>query len=254
MQKTALITAGARGIGRAIANQFDAQGYKVCIADIDHDALNRCPAKWHKFLLDVSDESAVDNLFCNLMQDWNHIDVLCANAGIPGPTAPIEEIELADWRKCLSTNLDGAFLFTKYVTPIMKQQQNGVCILISSTAGLYGFMHRAPYVASKWAIIGLMKTLAIELGPYNIRANAICPGGVVGDRLDLVIAREADAKGVSPVEIQDAYLAGTSLGKRITADDVANMAIFLASDNAHLVSGQIIAIDGNTEHPEPKFL
>ena len=242
------------GIGHAIANKFDKHGYEVCVADIDQDALNRCPNNWHKFHVDVSDESAVRELFNNLMQDWTHIDVLCANAGIPGPTAPIEAIEMDDWRKCLAVNLDGTFLFAKYTTPIMKQQQSGLCILISSTAGLYGFMNRAPYVASKWAVIGLMKTLAIELGPYNVRANAICPGSVAGDRLDLVIDREANAKGVTPATIRNAYIAGTSLRKPITSDDVANMAKFLASDDAHLISGQIIAIDGNTEHPEPKFL
>ena len=153
----------------------------------------------------------------------------------------------------MSVNLEGTFLFAKYAIPVMKGQRKGSVILTSSTAGLYGFMHRAPYVSSKWGVIGLMKTLAIELGPFNIRANAICPGGVDGDRLDRVIEREAAAKGVSAKEIREAYTTGTSMRSLVTADDIANMAVFLASDAAKLVSGQVIAVDGNTEHPEPKF-
>ena len=135
----------------------------------------------------------------------------------------------------------------------MKSQKSGVIILTSSTAGLYGFMHRAPYVSAKWGVIGLMKTLAIELGPFNIRANAICPGGVEGPRLDGVIEREAVAKGVRTEEIREAYAAGTSMRSLVSPTDVANMAVFLASDAARLISGQAIAVDGHTEHPEPKF-
>ena len=114
-------------------------------------------------------------------------------------------------------------------------------------------MHRAPYVSAKWGVIGLMKTLAIELGPFNIRANAICPGGVEGARLDRVVEREAEAKGVNVTKIRAAYTAGTSMRSLVSPADIANMAVFLASDGARLVSGQVIAVDGHTEHPEPKF-
>ena len=185
--------------------------------------------------------------------DWGELSVLCANAGIAGPTAPGEETSLTEWRRCVSVNLEGAFLFAKYAAPVMKSQKSGVIILTSSTAGLYGFMHRAPYVSAKWGVIGLMKTLAIELGPFNIRANAICPGGVEGDRLDRVIEREAAAKGVHVEEVREAYAAGTSMRRLVSPTDIANMAVFPASDAAQLVSGQAIAVDGHTEHPEPKF-
>ena len=114
-------------------------------------------------------------------------------------------------------------------------------------------MHRGPYVSAKWGVIGLMKTLAIELGPFNIRANAICPGSVEGPRLDGVIEREAVAKGVHAEEIREAYAAGTSMRRLVSPADIANMAVFLASDAARLISGQAIAVDGHTEHPEPKF-
>ena len=197
MEQKVLITAGATGIGRAMADSFSSQGSEVWVADVDEVALDTCPKEWRRDQLDVTDEKAISKLFSQLHAEWGELNVLCANAGIAGPTAPVEETSLAEWRRCVSVNLEGAFLFAKYAAPVMKSQKSGVIILTSSTAGLYGFMHRAPYVSAKWGVIGLMKTLAIELGPFNIRANAICPGGgVEGDRLDRVIEREAAAKGV----------------------------------------------------------
>jgi NAD(P)-dependent dehydrogenase (short-subunit alcohol dehydrogenase family) len=248
-----LITGGATGIGRAMADSFSSQGSEIWVADVDQGALDACPKEWRRDQLDVTDEKAVSNLFSRLHADWGKLNVLCANAGIAGPAAPVEETSLAEWRRCVSVNLEGAFLFSKYASPLMKDQKSGVIILTSSTAGLYGFMHRAPYVSAKWGVIGLMKTLAIELGPFNIRANAICPGCVEGPRLDGVIEREAVAKGVHAEEIREAYAAGTSMGCLVSPVDIANMAVFLASDGARLVSGQAIAVDGHTEHPEPRF-
>ena len=253
MEQKVLITAGATGIGRTMADSFSSQGSEVWVADVDEVALDTCPKEWRRDQLDVTDEKAISKLFSQLHDEWGELNVLCANAGIAGPTASVEETSLADWRRCVSVNLEGAFLFAKYAAPVMKSQKSGVIILTSSTAGLYGFMHRAPYVSAKWGVIGLMKTLAIELGPFNIRANAICPGGVEGDRLDRVIEREAAAKGVPAEEIREAYAAGTSMRHLVSATDIANMAVFLASDSAQLVSGQAIAVDGHTEHPEPKF-
>jgi NAD(P)-dependent dehydrogenase (short-subunit alcohol dehydrogenase family) len=250
--KNVLITAGASGIGRAMATAFEAGGYKIWIADQDPKALATCPSHWHRTELDVTDEPAVKSLFAQLETDWGQLHTLCANAGIAGPTALVEDIELADWRRCVSVNLEGAFLFAKHAAPLMKRQRSGVMILTSSTAGQYGFPNRAPYAAAKWAIQGLMKTLAMELGPFGIRANSICPGSVEGPRIDGVFEREAKAKGTTPQVIRDGYAAGTSMRSLVTAADVANMAVFLASDQARLVSGQIIAVDGHTENPDPK--
>jgi NAD(P)-dependent dehydrogenase (short-subunit alcohol dehydrogenase family) len=248
-----LITAGATGIGRAMADSFSSDGAEVWVADVDDVALDTCPKEWRRDQLDVTDEKAISKLFARLHTDWGEVNVLCANAGTAGPTAPVEDTSLAEWRRCVSVNLEGAFLFAKYAAPLMKNQKSGVIVLTSSTAGLYGFMHRAPYVSAKWGVIGLMKTLAIELGPFNIRANAICPGGVEGPRLDGVIEREALTKGARAEEIRKAYAAGTSMRRLVSPIDIANMAVFLASDAARLISGQAIAVDGHTEHPEPKF-
>ncbi len=249
--KRVLITAGGSGIGRAMANAYDAAGFDVWITDVDPDTLADTPDHWHSHLIDAADEPAVAALF-ELIKSAGGLDVLCANAGIAGPTALIEDVALSDWQRCVSVNLEGAFLATKYATPIFKKNKSGAIIYTSSTAGIYGYPNRAPYAAAKWAIIGLMKTTAMELGPFGIRANAICPGAVEGDRMEGVLEREAAAKGMTRDQVYAGYAAGTSMRSFVQPDDIADMALFLGSDGARMVSGQVIAVDGHTENPDPK--
>ena len=182
----------------------------------------------------------------------DRLDVLCANAGVAGPTALVEDVALADWRACVSVNLEGAFLAAKYAAPLMKAARAGSIVVTSSTAGLYGYPNRALYAAAKWAMIGLMKTLAMELGPFGVRANAICPGAVEGPRMEGVLEREAQAKGMTRDQVYQGYAAGTSMRSFVRASDIADMAVFLASDQARMVSGQVMAVDGHTENPDPK--
>ncbi len=247
-----LVTAGASGIGRAMAEGFAAKGARVWVADMDPAALAGIPDDWHGSKVDVTDEAAVADLFAEIAQEWGGLDALCANAGIAGPTALIEDIALDDWRTCVSVNLEGAFLAAKYAAPMMKAQKSGVILLTSSTAGLYGYPARAPYAAAKWAIIGLGKTLAMELGSFGVRANVICPGSVEGPRMEGVLEREAIAKGMTRDQVYDGYASGTSMGKFVEARDIADMAVFLASPAARLVSGQVISVDGHTVNPDPK--
>jgi len=244
-----LITGGASGVGRAMGEAFAREGREVWVTDIDPKALKDIPKTWSGRCVDAVDEAGMRALF----GEMGSVDVLCANAGIAGPTAPVEKIELADWRACVSINLEGAFLAAKHAAPLMKAARHGAMILTSSTAGQHGYPNRAPYAAAKWAVIGLMKTLAMELGPFGIRANAICPGAVEGPRMDGVLAREAAAKGMSRDAVYSGYASGTSMRSFIEARDVAEMAVFLASDAARLVSGQVIAVDGHTENPDPKI-
>ena len=247
-----LITAGASGIGRAMGEAFDAAGFDVWVTDVDKQALAGCPERWRTTQVDASDEDAMAALFEDLAARWGGLDVLCANAGIAGPTARVEDIALEDWRRCVSVNLEGAFLAAKYTAPMMKEAKAGSIVVTSSTAGLYGYPNRAPYAAAKWAVIGLMKTLAMELGPFGIRANAICPGSVEGPRMEGVLEREAAAKGMTRDQVYDGYASGTALGRFVEASDIANMAVFLGSDAARLVSGQVIGVDGFTINPDPK--
>ena len=243
-----VITAGASGIGRAMAEAFHDAGHDVWVIDLE-DAGD---VPWRARVADVTDEARMAAIWADIETDWGGVDVLCANAGIAGPTALVEDIQLADWQRCVSVNLEGAFLAAKYASPLMKGQGAGAIILTSSTAGIYGYPNRAPYAAAKWGIIGLMKTLAMELGPFGIRANAICPGAVEGPRMEGVLEREAAAKGMTRDEVYAGYASGTSMRTFVHAEDVAQMALFLGSDAARRVSGQVIAVDGHTENPDPK--
>jgi NAD(P)-dependent dehydrogenase (short-subunit alcohol dehydrogenase family) len=252
MAQRVLITAGASGIGLAMARAFAAGGARVWVADVDAVALAALPEGIRGARVDASDEAAMDGLFAAIAAEWGGLDVLCANAGIKGPTVTVAEMPMAEWRECLSVNLDGAMLAARGAARLMVPQRSGVMLFTSSTSGLYGTPFRAPYSAAKCAVIGLMKTVAMELGPQGIRANAICPGSVNGPRIDRVIAAEAEAKGMSPDAVRQGYAAGTALGCLSDAEDVAAMAVFLASPAARMVSGQAIAVDGFTINPDPQ--
>ena len=247
-----LITAGGSGIGRAMAEAFAATGASVWITDISQDALDDCPREWQRDCVDVADPAAMAALFGRVRAQWGGLDTLCANAGTSGATALVEDQDFADFQRCLAVNLGGAVLAVQGALPLMKAARRGCVIFTGSTAGLFGCPYRAPYVAAKWAINGLMKTVAMEAGPYGIRANVIAPGCVEGPRIDGVIDREAAAKGTTPDLIRDAYKAGTSLRTFVRPQDVAAMAVYLASEAGSRISGQMLTIDGHTENPDPK--
>lgn len=231
-----------------MGDAFDAAGYDIWVTDVNAKALAACPDDWQCHRADAADEAQMRAVFAAM----DGLDVLCANAGIAGPTALVEDVALEDWRACVSVNLEGAFLAAKHAAPLMKRAGSGAMILTSSTAGIFGYPNRAPYAAAKWAVIGLMKTLAMELGPFGIRANAICPGSVEGPRMEGVLAREAEAKGMTRDEVYEGYASGTSMRSFVEARDVAEMAVFLGSGAARMVSGQVIAVDGHTENPDPR--
>jgi NAD(P)-dependent dehydrogenase (short-subunit alcohol dehydrogenase family) len=245
-----LITAGAAGIGRSIAEQFLSNGCSVHICDIDQVAIDDFLADnpgASASVADVSDVGQVEGLFKDFSSRYGRLDVLVNNAGIPGPVVNLEEISTEDWDRTIAVDINGQFYVTRLAVPIMKQAVSGSIINISSSAGLFGCPKRAPYVASKWAIIGVTKTLAMELGPWGIRVNAICPGSVEGSRIERVIERDACNRDCSPEEIRRIYQCQISLRRFVTADEVANMAVFLASNMGGSISGQAIGVDGHTE-------
>ena len=241
-----VITGGASGVGLAMAEAFAAKGGEVHIVDVDQTALDVCTDDWGRHCFDVADEAEIAALIDHI----GGCDVLCANAGVAGPTAPVTDVALGDWRACMTVNLDAPFLWTKHAAPGMRAKGAGAIIITSSTAGLHGYSNRAPYCASKWAVIGLAKTLALELGPYGVRANAICPGSVSGPRMDGVIAREAAAKGMDPADVRDGYTRGVAMRTFVDGADIANMAVFLASDAGRYVTGQALSVDGYIVNPE----
>lgn len=245
-----LVTGGAAGIGRVMAERFHEAGAVVAICDADADAVARMREDNPEIrgeVADIRDEAQVDLMFDEVLTRMKGLDVVLANAGTGGPAGRIEDIGFADWKDCLAVNLDGAFLTCRRAAPVLKAQGAGSLILTSSTAGLFGYPFRSPYAAAKWGIIGLMKTLAMELGPSGVRVNALCPGAVSGPRMDRVVANEAAARGVSEDEIRQLYVKGVSMKTWVEADDVADMALFLASDSGRKISGQAMAVDGHTE-------
>ncbi|MDA7957008.1 MAG: SDR family oxidoreductase [Gammaproteobacteria bacterium] len=246
-----LITAAAAGIGKAIALAFREAGADVHAVDIDPDAVATLNAEHpaiHTTVADAADESAVAKVFESQTTRTGGIDVLINCAGIAGPTALLEEIELTDWRRCIAVNLDAAFLCCRRAIPLMRAAGRGCIINISSTAGWHGYPLRTPYASAKWALIGLTKSIAMELGPAGIRANAICPGSIDGERMDRVIAAEAARKNMRESDIRKQYTDGVSLRTFIDARDIANAALFLASDAASKITGQIINVDGHMEN------
>jgi NAD(P)-dependent dehydrogenase (short-subunit alcohol dehydrogenase family) len=198
-------------------------------------------------LCDVSDEAQVAALFRQCLQSLGGLDVLVNCAGIAGPTAAVADMAFADWRQCLAVNLDGTFLCCREAARLMGAQGAGAIVNLSSTAGLYGFPRRAPYASAKWALRGLTKTLAQELGPQGVRVNCVCPGSVEGERMDRVIAAEAAKTGQTQEEVRTLFTQAASLRSFVSAQDISNTIRFLASAQGARISGQEIVVDGNTE-------
>lgn len=244
-----LITAACSGIGLEIARKYLSNGHFVHVCDLETSSLDAMSGgpKLSVTRMDVSDNDSVAAWIDNAVRDLGGIDVLINNAGTAGPTAPVEDVDPKSWRDCLAVGLDSHFLTAHHVAPVMKRQMSGSIINISSTAGLFGYPLRTPYAAAKWAVIGLTKSLAIELGGANITVNAICPGSVSGERMTRVIEREAAMRNTSADSVRAEYTNGQSIKRFTEPGEIASMCYFLSSPEARMVSGQVIAVDGNSE-------
>ncbi len=254
MNQRVLITAGASGIGRAIAERFLSDGADVAICDVDSAAVAGFASDHPNALAEVADvtsETEMEQFLAGVEARWDRIDVVCANAGTGGPAGLIETLDYKAWQDCVAVNVNGAFLTCRWAARVLRAQGHGLITLTSSTAGIAGYPYRSPYASSKWAIIGLMKTLAMELGPAGVRVNALAPGAVEGPRMDRVVAMEAAAQGLSEDEIRALYVRGVSLRTWVRAEDIANMVLYLASPAGAKISGQTLCIDGHTETLAP---
>jgi len=222
----------------------------VLVCDVQQAALDRL-ADTRPGLLgvraDVAAEDDVAELFRAVDRQLGGLDVLVNNAGVAGPTGGIETLSLADWERTLAVNLTGQFLCVRQAVPRLRQGLRPSIVNLASAAGHLGMPGRSPYSASKWAVVGLTKTLAIELGAQGIRVNAILPGAVDGPRIRAVIAAKAASSGRTLEDVTRDYTSQSSLGRMVTADDVANMAVFAASDLAGSVNGQELVVDGHTQ-------
>jgi NAD(P)-dependent dehydrogenase (short-subunit alcohol dehydrogenase family) len=252
--RSVVITGGGSGLGRAMAERFIGEGDRVAICDADPAAVAAFGATHPDQIAsvaDVTDEAQMQAFFDQIDAAWDGVDVVCANAGTGGPAGRIEDLSLTDWNRCVEVNLSGTFLTCRWAAGKMRAAEQGLIVLTSSTAGQFGYPLRSPYATAKWGIVGLTKTLAMELGPAGVRVNAICPGAVEGDRMDRVVAMEAAASGKTEDEVRALYVKGVSLRAWVTAEDVADTVLWLASSQARRISGQILAIDGHTETLTP---
>lgn len=244
------ITAGGSGIGLAIARALQAQGARLAICDVDQAALDTAGAELGAEVVniaDVSDAGQVQAFFGNINTTMGGLDALVNNAGIAGPTGGVEDIAPHDWARCIDVCLTGQFLCAHHAVPMLKAAGGGSIVSMSSAAGRFGYAYRTPYAAAKWGVIGLTQSLAKELGPANIRVNAILPGIIEGPRIEGVIADRARQTGVSHAEMKDDYIRRISLRRMTPPQDVADMAAFLISDAGRNLSGQSFPVDGNVE-------
>ena len=245
-----VITGGASGIGKEIALAYDKEGCEVFICDNSKDSIDSFSTESSSIFLthaDVGKFEEVQFFFDKIREKVDSIDVLINCAGIAGPTAPLEEIDPHEWNNTINVNLNGMFYTLKEAVPLLKNSKQGSILNIASSASFFGFPLRSPYSASKWATIGLTKTLAMELGGHNIRVNAICPGSVKGTRINQVIKADAIKQKKSRREIENLYLKQVSMKTFIEAKDVAYLSLFLSSDYGRFISGQAIGLDGHTE-------
>lgn len=246
-----LVTAGAGGIGLAIAEELLAHGARLVICDVDEaalDAFRKAHPQATAVRADVSDEAEVDAMFAAVDKALGGLDALINNAGIAGPTGAVEDLDPAAWRRCIDIGLTGQFLCARRAVPMLKAAGGGSIVSMSSAAGKHGYAYRTPYSAAKFGVIGLTQSLAKELGPANIRVNAILPGIVEGPRMEGVIRDRAAQTGVSYVEMEATYLNRISLRHMVTQHDVATTVAFLLSRAGRNISGQSLAVDGNVEN------
>ena len=250
MPQRVLITAGAAGIGREFARAFTAIGARVFVCDIDANALAAITREIPGLIAqrcDMAHRADIERMVPDAVARLGGLDVLINNAGIAGMTLPVADYPPDDWDKVIAVNLTAMFDVTRLAIPHLKQSKAGVIINMSSIAGRYGFENRSPYAATKWGVIGFTKTLAIELGEWGIRANAIAPGAVAGDRIERVFAGRAQISGKSITEVRATAMAEQSIKTMIDPKDIAALAVFLASDAGKSISGQVLPIDADRQ-------
>lgn len=250
MTKRVLITAGAGGIGRAIAEAFVADGARVHVADIAEDAVAAMVSGSESVtgsVTDVSDEAAVEALFEDVRRELGGLDVLVNNAGIGGPTTAAHELPFEEWRAVVDVNLHGTFLVTRRAIPLLKESDAGSIVTMSSLAGRFGYPNRIAYAATKWALVGFAKTLAMELGEFGITSNTIHPGAVAGARIDRVLSGRAEATGRSLDDVKADALSNQSIKQFIDAADIAALVLFLTGPHGRTFSGQLLPIDGDSK-------
>ena len=244
-----MVSAGASGIGLEIARAFVREGARVHVCDVDKDAIARlaaADAAITSTACDVANRDQVALFFEQGLAQLGGLDCLVSNAGIAGPTGRVEEIDPAEWDRCIAVDLTGQFNCVRLAVPHLRRSTNASIMTVSSLAGRLGFALRTPYASAKWGVIGLAKSLAIELGGDGIRVNALLPGVVAGERQERVLAAKAQARGISLGEMEELALSFTSLKQYVTPQQLADLVAFVASPRGKTISGQALSVCGDT--------
>lgn len=245
----AMISAGADGIGLEIARAFTREGARVHVCDVDEKALERLartdPALGRS-VCDVASRDQVARFFEEGIASLGGLDCLVNNAGIAGPTGRVDEIDPAEWDRCVAVDLTGQFNCVRLAVPHLRRSTNASIMNISSLAGRLGFALRTPYASAKWGVVGLSRSLAIELGPDNIRVNALLPGIIAGDRQKRVLGAKAEARGISFEEMERVAFSHTSLKEYVTPQQLGDLVVFVASPRGRMISGQSLSVCGDT--------
>ncbi|HTK30375.1 MAG TPA: SDR family NAD(P)-dependent oxidoreductase [Candidatus Saccharimonadaceae bacterium] len=248
--KVAIITGGGRGLGRAIALRFAEEGAAVALTGTGREHLEATAreivaagGRSLAVVADVAKEPDVVRMVAATIAEFGGLDILVNNAGIAGPTASVAEAKCEDWERTLAVNLTGAFLCSKHAIPHLIAQKGGRILNITSVAGLIGYAMRSPYAASKWGMIGLTRSLALEVGAHGITVNAIAPGSVRGERIANVVRDRATSLGKSTAEIErEFYVEPTALKRMLDPEEIAATAVFLCSDDARGITGETLGV------------
>jgi NAD(P)-dependent dehydrogenase (short-subunit alcohol dehydrogenase family) len=250
-EKVAVITGGGRGIGRAIALAYAREGARLVLAARDSATLEETRALIAELgaqalvvPLDLRDAASVENLATQTLAHFGQVDILVNNSGIAGPTAPLWEISPQEWQETLDIDLTGPYLCCRAFLPAMLQRRSGSIVMIGSMTGKRPLFGRTPYAAAKLGLVGLVRTLAWETGPYNIRVNLISPGPVEGERIGRVLHDMATAQGISLEEARLLFMRDSPLDRMASPADIAHAAVFLASDLARSTTGEDLNVSG----------
>ena len=247
--KVALITGASKGVGRVMSRIFAGEGAAVICAARSRDLVEETTALVKADggrAIAVVGDAAVEADVLRIMQAgvkaFGKLDILVNNAGDGGPTKPVQDYTVEDWFYTINSCLTSSYMCTRFAVPEMLTAGGGAIVNISSTAGRRGLAYRIGYCSAKAGQVGMTYGLALELAPHNIRVNAIAPGAVAGDRIDRVIAGQAQVKGVSVEEERQRFVERSPLKRMSTAEDIASLAVYLCSDAAKNLSGQCIAV------------